>query len=776
MKNSIQSRLLKWAALFLGSYATILTLAPTVYERNLNAELRWGHWGGLFAWLMLTLMAHNATQRHLPDRDPYLLAITSLLSGWGLLTIWQLSSSFGLRQIIWLGISIAVLLIGVRLKNLLPTLRRYKYLWLTTGLFLTALTLIFGSNPAGSGARLWLGFSGVFLQPSEPLKLFLIIYLAAYLADRTPFRGGTFSLLYPTLLLTGFALVLLLIQRDLGTASIFIILFTLVLYLATDRKVILLLSAGALALSSIIGYYLIDIIHLRIIAWFDPWADPSGRGYQVIQSLMAIANGGLLGRGPGLGSPEFVPVAHSDFIFSALAEQTGLVGTIGLLTLIGILLARGLRIALHASNGFHRLLAGGLTAYLGVQSLLIIGGNLRLLPLTGVTLPFISYGGSSLLTSYVALLILLLISNETDEPAPLSAPQPYLVLGGLLGLGLVAAALVNGWWAIVRGPDLLSRSDNPRRAQSDLYVPRGAIIDRDNNPINSTTGETGDFLREYLYPDLAPIAGYTHPIYGQAGLEAELDDYLRGLAGNPDALIWWNQLLYGQPPPGLDVRLSLDLALQRRADEALGNHAGAIILLNAESGEILAMASHPTFDANLLGETAENLIVDHTSPLLNRATLGQYPISAEIEVLFDLPTTPTLRLPIAVANEGYATPLQMALVAAALSNNGLAPAPRIALAVNTSQSGWIILPALGKQIDLFALIETEQLLTTFVNDKQPSWQHISITKANEATVTWLLAGTTSDWGGTPLALVVLLEENNPALAKQIAQGLLSISP
>ncbi len=141
----------------------------------------------------------------------------------------------------------------------------------------------------------------------------------------------------------------------------------------------------------------------------------------------------------------------------------------------------------------------------------------------------------------------------------------------ILGFGIIATLLADSWWAVLRGPDLLTRTDNPRLAISDRYVPRGNILDRDNEPIDVTEGQSGTYHRVYLYPDLAPITGYTHPTYGQAGLEASLDNYLRGLQGNPESLIWWDHLLYGTPPPGLNVRLSLDLKLQRQADQSLGN-------------------------------------------------------------------------------------------------------------------------------------------------------------------------------------------------------------
>jgi len=171
-----------------------------------------------------------------------------------------------------------------------------------------------------------------------------------------------------------------------------------------------------------------------------------------------------------------------------------------------------------------------------------------------------------------------------------------------LTLGLFVAALASGWWAVIRGPDLLARSDNPRRIIEDRYVPRGMLLDRTNTQINSTEGKTSTYTRVYKYPDLSTVVGYNHPIYGQSGLEASLDEYLRGLRGNPTATIWWNHLLYGMAPKGLDVRLSLDLYLQFRADEMMTGQRGTVILLNAQTGEIYVMSSHPTFDPSRLDE------------------------------------------------------------------------------------------------------------------------------------------------------------------------------
>ena len=800
MNRVTQSDLLKIAAVFLVLQSVIITLSPGVRARTWEVDYRWSQWIAVALWGFFASRAHGAILKRLPDADPYLFPAAALLSGWGLLTVWRLDSTFGARQAIWLGTSMLVLYFGVRLPTILDSLRKYKYLLLSAGLILTSLTLFFGTNPLGYGPRLWLGCCGIYFQPSEPLKLLLVAYLAAYLADRLPIQLGALSLLYPTLLLSGIAILLLYFQRDLGTASIFIALYTIIIYIATGRRRTILVSTGFLVLVGIIGYYFVDIVQARINSWLNPWDDPSGGSYQIIQSLMAIANGGLEGRGPGLGSPALVPVAISDFIFAAIAEETGLIGTVGLSTLFGLILSRGLRTAIRAPNLFRRLFAAGLSAYIGIQALLIMGGNLRLLRLTGVTLPFISYGGSSLLTSFIALLFLLLISNHLDEePALLARPRPYLILSVFLSVGLFATALTNGWWAILRGPDLLARTDNPRRIIEDNYVMRGMLLDRTNIIINTTEGEVGTYTRVYKYPELASVTGYNHPIYGQAGLESSLDEYLRGLKGNPASTIWWNHLLYGMSPDGLDVRLSLDLYLQFRADELMVDHRGAVILLNAASGEILVMSSQPTFNPNDLNEIGPKLSEDPNKPLINRATQGLYPTGTlsrpfalalynkqnlnEIELksvyeAFGFYISPTLRMPVAEplsnteVNDLHVSPLQVALASAGLSNHGIIPAPRIATAVNTPEEGWVVLPALGTSLNAVQDSAADEAAESMIVDGESYWAHVGSAKGDESPVTWFIGGTPPNWQATPLVVVVLLEEDNTRLAQWIGQELL----
>ncbi|MEA3440138.1 MAG: FtsW/RodA/SpoVE family cell cycle protein [Chloroflexota bacterium] len=865
--------LLVLSAIFLVLYASILSFAPVVRARSYDVDLRWTHWLGVLVWLLVFYFAHREISRRLPARDPYLLPIAGFLSGWGLLTIWRLFPNFGLRQTIWLLIAGGILVLGFRLKSDLSFLRRYKYLWLTGGLILTALTLIFGTNPLGNGPHLWLGCCGVYLQPSEPLKLLLVVYLAAYFADQMPFRlpisgdkqerqlspTSLLPLLAPTFIMAGVTFLLLLVQRDLGTASIFLVLYATLVFLVTGDKRVLLITGFILLLAVVVGYFAFDLVRLRVDAWINPWLDPSGRSYQIVQSVIAVANGGLLGRGPGLGNPMLVPIPHSDFIFAAISEEAGLMGGLGLIILLGLLAHRGLLCALNAMDIFQRYLAAGLTAFLIFQSVLIIGGNLRLLPLTGVTLPFVSYGGSSLVTSFVSLLILLHISSRGRASSQATRTlRPYMQMGIIFFVGVTAIAMALGWWAFWRGPDLLTRTDNPRRAISDLFVRRGSILDRNNKSINASIGSPGDYTRAYLYPDLSATAGYTNPIYGQSGLEASMDNILRGLEGNSGLTIWWNHLLYGQPPPGLDIRTSLNIALQEIADQSFEGHHGTLVLLNPVSGEILVMASHPSFDANRLDEIWGDLIQDPDSPLLNRSTQGLYnpgtalaPLlyagAIEYDVLpddpsmhqhaddiviadcagqldesyswdsvvsngcqegvaglgdalggermLDLYTTaglfsaPQIRLPaesmekplridnpemVALGEGVRFSPLQVALALSPLSSAGMRPGALLVAAVESTQIGWLPQEAVD---EAHVVISEGAALTTakrLRSTELPVWESIAVAVGvtnDDLAVSWYLSGTTPDWAGTPLVLVVLVEEQYPNLAKDIGMNI-----
>ncbi len=770
--HRLEGRLFLLAALFVLAYAAALTLAPRVRAHEAQAPLRLVHWIGFLGWLVSGLVMLRARRRFLPQSSPLLLPLALLLTGWGLLTIWRLTPPLGLRQTVWLGLAAFLFALGSRYP-LAESLQRYKYLWLFSGLLLTALTLLLGSNPLGYGPRLWLRVGGVYFQPSEPLKLLLAIYMSAYLGGLPGLRRSLWPYILPTLALILAAVGLLASQRDLGTASLLVMIYTAALYLSSGRRRVLVIGGGLLLGLGALGYAFSDLVRLRLSIWYNPWSDPQGSGYQIIQALMALANGGLPGRGPGLGYPGLVPVSYSDFIYPALVEESGLAGALGLLGLWALLVGAGFRLALRAENAYQRLLAATLSLYLGGQALVIMGGSSRLLPLTGVTLPFMSYGGSSLLTAFAALLLLLQVSQRARR-LPLTAEQtrPYRHLHNALLAGLALLALATGWWTIVRSGDLLARSDNPRRALNARFSPRGALLDRNGRPINQTEGQAGGYVRRYAYPDLLPIVGYTHPVYGETGLEAALDDYLRGERGRPAREIWQYHLLYGQPPPGLDVRLTLDADLSQQAADLLAGRAGAVVLLEAASGQILALASQPSYHPEALEDLA-SLVSTEEAPLLNRATQGLYPLPPGLLAPFRAAGWPAdwqrpadaFRLPLSAPRNGLDNPLLLALDAAALTNGGLRPAPEIVFSVRTPQGDALLQPPGTPQTIPLA---RPQALTAYQLPGTAFWAHSA---ANE-TLTWAVGGTLPEWPGQPLTAVVVLESRAPNESLLIVRRLL----
>lgn len=788
------------STIFFLASSIALTISPAIRARTWEVNLRWNHWLGFLAWLLVFFSLHFLVSRRLPDRDPYFLPVGALLTAWGLITIYRLDPVFGYRQSAWLFVTFAILSAGLYLPSDLGFLRRYKYLWLTGSLVITGLTLFLGVNPMGYGPKMWLGCCGIYMQPSEPLKLLLIAYLAGYLADRYSFLALStskkfsemISLLAPTMMMTGIAMALLVIQRDLGTASLLFMLFASIVFMASGRKILLLISIILAIGAGFTGYVLFDVVKLRVDAWLNPWLDPSGGSFQIVQSLIAIANGGLVGRGPGLGSPGVIPLAHSDLVFSAIAEEFGFSGIIALLLMIGLLAHRGLRTSLYAADTYRSYLAAGLTTYLVGQALLIIAGALRLLPLTGITLPFMAYGGSSLVTSFSALLLLMYISSNPkkidqvlkDSPASSTVTaqvKSFSLLSLILYLGLAAAALASGWWAVVRAPALLTRTDNPRRAISDRWVLRGAIYDRNLKLITASSGEPGSYERRIYYPQLSNVVGYTDPTYGQSGLESSMDAYLRGLEGRTALDVWWNHLIYGQPPPGLDIRLSLDLDLQSFVDKQLAPYQGAAVLIDAESGEILAMSSAPSFNANQLSETWQSLIIDEKSPLLNRAIQGRYPINGlEFSLApqgFDalgLNRQPAMYLGLEEPPNfsGY-SPLQIAWIATAISNRGLQPGPKLVTGYAITQDNWQVLPVLEPPKRVLPPDAAEQIASQFDTALETFWELVYVIRSEpNSSVSWYVGGTIPGWDGRSLSLVVLLEGLHQDEVQQVGQAIL----
>jgi cell division protein FtsW (lipid II flippase) len=381
--------------------------------------------------------------------DEILLPAAALLGGIGMLVMERLPQDLvvqqigpwtlglGTLQLAWLGVALAVatvIAVGLRSDR---WLRLYKYTWAASGLVLLALTFVFGSDVNGS--RLTLQVGPVSGQPSELLKVILVVFFAAYLAENRILLAdarvrlvGSITVpplpyLAPIGAMLALALGIVVVQRDLGAALLFYAVFLGLLYLATGRRTDVVLGLLLFAAGFTLMAVAFPHVQQRIAAWLDPWADPLGGGYQLIQALHAFARGGLLGTGLGAGLPEIggrlpVPAVHTDFPLAAIGEELGMTGVAAVLAAYLVIVGRGLRIAAAARDDFRALLAAGLALVVGVQAAIIAGGNLKLIPLTGITLPFVSYGGSSLLANAVVVGILLAISDR--GAAPPDPPRP----------------------------------------------------------------------------------------------------------------------------------------------------------------------------------------------------------------------------------------------------------------------------------------------------------------------------------------------------------------
>jgi len=414
---SVRERLL----LIVGGLFLFVTHAGLMLARG-SSVINYWH---VAVWTGCAVIGHIVLNRRLPRRDPFLFPIVMMLSGWGLTLIDRLASPFATRQTIWLVVSVGALLVIVLLPDHLRWLRRYRYLWLIGGLVLLVLTILIGRNPSGGGPRLWLGVFDLYFQPSELLKVLLVAFLASYLADNHPLlaklhtplvgpmRLPSLRFLAPLLLMWGISVVVLIWQRDLGAATLFFVVFLIMLYVASGQILYVIEGVALLLIAGIVAYYAFDVVKLRIDMWRYPWGKFDNEAFQIVQSLLAISAGGVFGQGVAQGSPTYIPVVHSDFVFAAIGEEWGLIGTLAVTACMAALVLRGLRIAaLVQARSFRLFLATGISVMFATQSLLIMGGVLKLIPLTGITLPFLSYGGSSLLVSFIMVGLLLVLSGE----------------------------------------------------------------------------------------------------------------------------------------------------------------------------------------------------------------------------------------------------------------------------------------------------------------------------------------------------------------------------
>ena len=378
----------------------------------------------LLVILGLLAVGHVATRRLAPGADGILLPLAGLLNGIGYVFIARLDTDLAGLQAVWTAFGMAAFVGTLVLVRRTRDVERFRYTFalIGIGLLLMPLLPVLGQNI--NGARLWVRFGPVNFQPGEFAKIVLCIFFASYLVEKRELlseamSGGRFFLpkpdlkhLGPVILAWGLSLVIMIAERDLGSSLLFFALFVAMLWVATGRASYLAIGATLFAAGAFIAWSAFSHVQDRVSIWLDPWTDAGDSGYQIVQALFAFAAGGVTGTNLGQGSPQRIPAVTTDFIFAAIGEELGLLGSVAVLTAFLLMVGTGIRIAMRAEPPFEKLLAAGLTTILAVQSFVILGGVVRLVPLTGITLPFVSYGGSSLLANYILLALLLRVSDD----------------------------------------------------------------------------------------------------------------------------------------------------------------------------------------------------------------------------------------------------------------------------------------------------------------------------------------------------------------------------
>ena len=667
--------------------AVPVILLYAMYVVNSNVQLSVATLGvplGLFAAFAA---AHVAIRFLAPGADPALLPIVFVLSGTGITFLTRLAPDSAVNQVIWLFLSVAAMVAVLAVVRDLDSLADYKYTLGVAGVILLVLPMILGTEQNGS--KLWIYIGGFSFQPGEFAKILITLFLAFYLATnrealsasmRTlgPFRLPRLRMLLPLLVMWGISLLVVVFETDLGSALLFFAFFVIMIYVATGRVSYVVVSLGLLAVGGVACYFLFGHVQNRINIWIDPWSAAATGGYQIVQSLYSLADGGLVGVGIGNGLATTIPFVQSDFIFSAIGEEMGLLGASAILILFLLFCVRGLATAARAKSDCSAFAAVGLTCAISFQAFLIVAGVTKLLPLTGVTLPFMSQGGTSLLASFVIVGLLLRAGDEgtghETEMANATSREsakadPVLTLTGQLPVGeqqvarlasVVRGSHARGHFGLtttesgVLGRVALGKrltmlitvfslffaalvanltyvqqidaervqnlpSNNHTIARS-ANVQRGAIITSDGVTLaESVQQPDGSYVRSYPQGTLARhTVGYVSTQYGSSGIESSMNETLTGREDYSN----WRSALYslaGVSQPGSTVALTINSRIQRAAEEALAGYTGAIVVLDPKTGAVLAKASSPTYTVENLGEAMQGTngeLVDRTTQAL----------------------------------------------------------------------------------------------------------------------------------------------------------------
>ena len=657
---------------------------------------------GLFAAFTA---AHIAARIFAPGADPAILPVVFLLSGIGITFVTRLAPSLAMSQLIILFASIALMIITLALVKNLDIVKRYKYTFGAIGILLLILPMFIGTEIYGS--KLWIRIGSFTIQPGEFAKIFIVLFLAGYLSENREllsisshsilgFKVPRLRLLTPLFLVWGVCLLVVVFERDLGSALLFYTIFLMMLYAATGRVSYVVIGFFLLGVGAVGAYHFLSHVQVRFQVWLNPFADAQNKGYQIVQSLYSLADGGLFGVGVGKGLAKLIPVVESDFIFSAIGEEMGLLG--GAAVLLGFMLfaVRGLTTAARAKSDLAAFTATGLTAAISFQAFLIVGGVTKLIPLTGVTLPFMSQGGSSLLASFIIVALLMRAGDEATGRSVelagtgISTALPDSAVAGtstskngtrfftggtgatagsharpnsrmrrrLLDtpesgvLGRVALAkrltvtvfVFTGLCAILIGTltyvqvfqakNIQNMSSNNHTIMRAAYVKRGSIITSDGVTLaESVQNADGTYSRSYPNGNLAAhTVGYYSTQYGSTGIEASMNETL---TGSRDYSSWKNAVnsLAGITQPGNTVKLTINSSIQQAAEQALAGKKGAIVVLDPRTGAVLAKASAPSYDNSNIDELMGENSNAAEGSLVDRTTQSLYTPGSTFKVV-----------------------------------------------------------------------------------------------------------------------------------------------
>lgn len=687
---------------------------------------------GIFAAFFV---AHLAVRKLAPGADPAILPITFALSGIGIAFVTRLRPELAIGQLMWLFVGVACLVLVLLFVRNLDKLARYKYTLMVVGFILLLSPLIPFIGQEIYGSQIWLQIGPFSFQPGEIAKIAIVLFLAGYLAANREmlsvftWRVGPFNLpdirtLLPLLIMWLISIGIVAFEKDLGSALVFFFVFLVMLYVASGKKTYVIAGVLMMAVAAVGLYFVFDHVQVRVATWLDPFADAQNTGYQLVQTIYSLADGGLFGVGIGRGLAEQIPVVESDFIFAAIGEETGLLGAAGLLLLYLCFAIRGMATAARAKSDVSSFAAVGLTAIIILQAFIIVGGVTRLIPLTGLTLPFVSQGGSSLLASFISVGLLLRAGDEAtgvgEEMRSATSMLPTASVLGRVALGKRLTRTMVGFSAlfallvanltlimVVQADYYQNMPGNNHTMMQEADTERGSISTYDG-VVLAESQQTDDGSYERVYPagDLAShVVGYYSSQYGTSGIEASENETLKGQQNYAS----WTDVINaaaGINTPGNDVRLTLNSTIQQAAQDALAGETGAAVVMDPSTGAVLAMASSPTYSAgdieSLLAQAAQGDGSDDSGVLVNRATQSLYAPGSTFKIV-SLATA--LQNGVADESTVFSSPGTMEIGNAEVSNFGDESYGEITLSLATALSSNTVFGQLGVKIGSELLVE-----------------------------------------------------------------------